>query len=185
MSKQAVFTMKLEPELRAEFMAEAEAAHRPASQVLRELMREFVQRQRESRSTTSSCAARSKPAGLRCALDWGGRTMKLRPNSPHGVPVWRARREVVWTPEAQQDRADVWDYIAADNPRAAARMDEIFSDAAARLIQHPMLGKPGKIPGTRELIPHESYRLVYQIDGETVWILTLVHTARLWPPVRD
>lgn len=92
---------------------------------------------------------------------------------------------VVWTPEAQQDRADVWDYIAADNPRAAARMDEIFSDAAARLIQHPMLGKPGKIPGTRELIPHESYRLVYQIDGETVWILTLVHTARLWPPVRD
>ncbi|NMG17643.1 antitoxin of toxin-antitoxin stability system [Aromatoleum bremense] len=49
MSKQAVFTMKLEAELRDEFMAEAEAAHRPASQVLRELMREFVQRQREAR----------------------------------------------------------------------------------------------------------------------------------------
>ena len=49
MPKEAVFTMKLEPELRAEFMAEAEAAHRPASQVLRELMREFVQRQRETR----------------------------------------------------------------------------------------------------------------------------------------
>ena len=49
MSKEAVFTMKLEPELRAEFMAEAEAAHRPASQVLRELMREFVQHQREAR----------------------------------------------------------------------------------------------------------------------------------------
>jgi len=49
MAKEAVFTMKLEPELRAEFMAEAEAAHRPASQVVRELMREFVQRQREAR----------------------------------------------------------------------------------------------------------------------------------------
>ena len=49
MPKQAVFTMKLAPELRAEFMAEAEAVHRPASQVLRELMREFVQRQREAR----------------------------------------------------------------------------------------------------------------------------------------
>ena len=49
MSKEAVFTMKLEPELRDAFMAEAEAAHRPASQVLRELMREFVQRQREAR----------------------------------------------------------------------------------------------------------------------------------------
>jgi toxin ParE1/3/4 len=92
---------------------------------------------------------------------------------------------VVWTLEAQQDRVDVWDYIAADNPRAAARMDALFSDAAARLAEHPMLGRPGKIPGTRELIPHESYRLVYEIDGETVWILTLVHTARQWPPVRD
>lgn len=49
MSKEAVFTMKLEPALRAEFMAEAQAAHRPASQVMRDLMREFVQRQRESR----------------------------------------------------------------------------------------------------------------------------------------
>lgn len=49
MSKQAVFTMKLEPDLRDAFMAEAEALHRPASQVLRELMREFIRRQREAR----------------------------------------------------------------------------------------------------------------------------------------
>ena len=49
MTKEAVFTMKLEPELRDEFMAEALASHRPASQILRELMREFVQRQREAR----------------------------------------------------------------------------------------------------------------------------------------
>ena len=49
MSKEAVFTLKLEPELRAAFMAEAEAAHRPASQVVRELMREFVERQQAAR----------------------------------------------------------------------------------------------------------------------------------------
>jgi len=49
MSKDAIFTMKLEPELRNQFVAEAEAAHRPASQVVRELMREFVQRQRQAR----------------------------------------------------------------------------------------------------------------------------------------
>lgn len=49
MSKEAVFTMKLEPDLRAEFMAEAQASHRPASQILRELMRDYVQRQRQAR----------------------------------------------------------------------------------------------------------------------------------------
>jgi hypothetical protein len=49
MTKEAVFTMKLEPELRDEFIAEAQAQDRPASQVVRELMREFVRRQREAR----------------------------------------------------------------------------------------------------------------------------------------
>ncbi|MDR2710811.1 MAG: type II toxin-antitoxin system RelE/ParE family toxin [Burkholderiales bacterium] len=58
--------------------------------------------------------------------------------------------KVIWTPEAQQDRVDVWDYIAADNPWAAVRADDLF----------------------------------YEIEGETVWILTLIHTARQWPPVR-
>jgi predicted transcriptional regulator len=49
MPKEAVFTMKLEPDLREAFMSEAQASHRPASQILRELMREFVQRQRQAR----------------------------------------------------------------------------------------------------------------------------------------
>ena len=90
--------------------------------------------------------------------------------------------KVIWSPEALRDRADIWDVIAHDNPRAAARIDELFSDAATRLGDHPKLGKPGKISGTRELIPHESYRLVYEIEGEALWILALIHTARLWPP---
>lgn len=49
MSKEAVFTMKLESALRNDFMQEAAATHRPASQILRELMRDFVQRQRSAR----------------------------------------------------------------------------------------------------------------------------------------
>lgn len=53
MTKQAVFTLKLESDLRDDFLAEAAAAHRPASQVVRELMREYVVRQRESRSYDS------------------------------------------------------------------------------------------------------------------------------------
>lgn len=93
--------------------------------------------------------------------------------------------KVIWTPEAQQDRLEIWDYIAADKPRAAASLDEYFSDAALRLSEHPELGRLGKIPGTRELILHQSYRLVYEIEQNTVWLLALVHTAKQWPPVRD
>ena len=88
---------------------------------------------------------------------------------------------VFWTLQAQQDRADIWDYIAADNPRAAAMMDTLFSEAATLLGEHPRIGRDGKIPGTRELIPHKNYRMIYQIEGDTVWVLTLLHCARQWP----
>jgi len=50
MPKEAVFTMKLENSLREEFIAAAKASHRPASQVMRELMQEYIQRQQESQA---------------------------------------------------------------------------------------------------------------------------------------
>jgi len=53
MSKEAVFTMKLEHELRDEFMAAAAATHRPASQLIRDFMRDFIQHQRQSRDHDS------------------------------------------------------------------------------------------------------------------------------------
>lgn len=92
---------------------------------------------------------------------------------------------VLWTLAAEQDRADIVDYIAQDNPLAAIRIDELFEAAVGRLAEHPLMGPPGKVPGTRELIPHENYRLVYEVQADTVWILSLVHVARLWPPTRS
>ena len=49
MPEDAVFTMTLDAELRAAFMAEAAAEDRPASQVVRELMRDYIERRRQSR----------------------------------------------------------------------------------------------------------------------------------------
>ena len=94
------------------------------------------------------------------------------------------KAKVLWTPEAQQDRIAIWEHLAAENPPAAVKMDERFSEAAALVSRHPQIGKPGKIPGTRELIPHESYRFVYEIHDGIAWVLALIHTARRWPPIR-
>ncbi len=89
-----------------------------------------------------------------------------------------------WTPEAEGDRSIIWDYLAARDPAAAVRIDEAFDKAAvARLTDFPSSGHAGKTAGTREVHPHRNYRLVYAIIGETVWILTIVHAARQWPPL--
>lgn len=91
--------------------------------------------------------------------------------------------KVIWTPEAIGDRSAIWDYLAECDPAAAVRLDSLFSEAAARLADFPMLGHEGEVPGTRELTPHRSYRLIYEIADETVWVLVLIHTARQWPPL--
>ncbi|KFC07080.1 death-on-curing (DOC) family protein [Trabulsiella guamensis ATCC 49490] len=92
---------------------------------------------------------------------------------------------VKWTPEAEQDRIDIWDYIVANNPVAAVDLDLHFSEAARSLTTQPEMGVAGQIMGTRELYPHHHYRMVYEIDEveDIVWILALVSTYREWPPV--
>ena len=69
MSKEAVFTMKLEAQLRDAFMAEAEASHLPASQIMRELMRDFVQRQKQARDYDAFL--NSKVTQARAQIDAG------------------------------------------------------------------------------------------------------------------
>lgn len=91
---------------------------------------------------------------------------------------------VHWVCEAEQDRSDILEHIAEQDLAAAIRMDELFSQAALNLTQFPFSGKTGSVSGTRELIPHESYRLLYEIVDESAWILALVHTAQRWPPAR-
>jgi|SoiMethySBSTD1v2_1073268.scaffolds.fasta_scaffold3116043_1 predicted transcriptional regulator len=50
MSKEAVFTIKLEPELRDAFMADAAELDRPASQIMRELMKDYLRKREEEKS---------------------------------------------------------------------------------------------------------------------------------------
>ena len=88
-----------------------------------------------------------------------------------------------WTPEAIADRDAIFDYIEADNPAAAAALDELFSEKAERLTEHPKLGRPGRVEGTRELVVHENYILVYDIVGDLTRILRVLHAARQWPSI--
>ena len=88
-----------------------------------------------------------------------------------------------WTPEAIADRDAIFDYIEADNPAAALALDELFSEKAERLTDHPKLGRVGRVEGTRELVVHENYILVYDIVGDLARILRVLHAARQWRSV--
>ena len=90
---------------------------------------------------------------------------------------------LLWTRPASADRRGIYEFIAADNLRAARKMDLIFTEKAEDLTRFPELGRPGRISGTRELLAHRHYFLIYRIRGDAVQILRLLHTSRQWPRV--
>ena len=89
---------------------------------------------------------------------------------------------LVWTILASLDRKQIREYIAEDNPAAALALDELISEKGSRLVDHPGLGRLGRVPGTRELVVHQNFILIYDTAGDRVRILRVLHAARQWPP---
>lgn len=73
------------------------------------------------------------------------------------------------------------DYIALDNPQAALDLDVLFEQTADQLIEHPKLYKPGRMKGTRDAVVHPNYIMIYTLDGNTINILRVLHSAQAWP----
>ena len=88
-----------------------------------------------------------------------------------------------WTLLATQDLEALDDYISREDPVAAARTALRVLDAIERLVQHPGQGRPGRVPGTRELvIPTLPYIVAYRVDmAETLVVLRVLHAAMKWP----
>ena len=86
-----------------------------------------------------------------------------------------------WTRLALNDRQAIRSYIAQDNPIATLALDELFTEKASRLADHPGLGRPGRVSGTRELVVHQHDLMIYDLVNDQVRILRVLHTARQWP----
>jgi addiction module RelE/StbE family toxin len=92
---------------------------------------------------------------------------------------------LIWTRLAHIDRRAIRTYIAQDNPTAALALDTVISRRARQLTAHPDIGRPGRVAGTRELVVHVNFIVIYDIVGDTVRILRILHAARQWPPAQE
>ena len=87
-----------------------------------------------------------------------------------------------WLRRALSNLDDEAEYIARDNPDAAARIVQRIATSVDRLGTHPASGRIGRVPGTRELvIAGTPYIVPYRVRGATVEILRVFHAARRWP----
>jgi toxin ParE1/3/4 len=87
-----------------------------------------------------------------------------------------------WTRPALADLEAIGDFIAHDNPVAAERTVVRLVASVDALRDHPNLGRPGRLTGTRELVVSGTPNVVpYRVLDEDVQILAVFHGARRWP----
>jgi toxin ParE1/3/4 len=89
---------------------------------------------------------------------------------------------VVWSPRAIRHLSALRAYIARDSPEAAADVALTLLAAVERLAELPNLGRPGRLPGTRELVvPATPYVIPYRVRRERLEIIAVFHTRQQWP----
>jgi toxin ParE1/3/4 len=89
---------------------------------------------------------------------------------------------VRWLRTALLNLGDEADYIASDSPDAARLVIQRVLDAVSMLPEQPDVGRPGRVPGTRELVVLKTrYIVPYRVRGRTIEILRVFHTSRRLP----
>ena len=89
---------------------------------------------------------------------------------------------VEWRPIAEADLLEIIGYIAFDSPAAAERIFAEITTRTLKLARHPRMGRKGRVAGTREFVVSGTpYIAVYQITGNAVVIIRVIHGARAWP----
>ena len=90
--------------------------------------------------------------------------------------------QVRWTSAAADDLENIANYLFEKTPENAARLIREIYDASSTLKNFPNRGREGKKKGTRELPMHSlPYVIVYQVSGDSVHIVRILHSAQDWP----
>jgi toxin ParE1/3/4 len=85
---------------------------------------------------------------------------------------------IEWRASAREDLADIVGFIAEHNPQAARRMAAIIEASVLPAAEHPYLYRAGREPGTREIVAHPNYVVVYRITTSTIEVVTVVHSRQ-------
>ena len=90
--------------------------------------------------------------------------------------------QIRWQDDAINDLIQIRRFIAMDNPSAAARVANRIRSTGPELANQPGMGRPGRVPGTRERVLVDfPYTIAYRVEENSVVILRVLHTSRKWP----
>lgn len=86
-----------------------------------------------------------------------------------------------WKKQAQADLFSIIDFISDDNPAAAQELKNEIEAKTEKLREFPELYNVGRKRGTRELVAHKNYIVVYKVLASCVQILRVKHVKQQRP----
>jgi len=92
--------------------------------------------------------------------------------------------KVIWSPTSLDDIDLIAEFIARDSARRAALFVERLLKSVERLESFPQSGRvvPEIGDELRREVIFGSFRVMYRIEGDVVWITGVVHSAKDWIP---
>lgn len=88
-----------------------------------------------------------------------------------------------WLERAEADLSEAIEYLLLRNPAAAIHVYDEIRTQVALLAEQPGRGRPGRVPGTRELVVNRTpYLVPYTVDlkANCLIVLRVLHGARRW-----
>jgi len=89
--------------------------------------------------------------------------------------------KVVWSRRAIRHLVELRQYIAKNSERSAALVAERILKAVELLQDHPGIGRPGRVVGTRELVvPGTPYLIPYRVRRDRLELIAVFHGRQNW-----
>ena len=90
--------------------------------------------------------------------------------------------KIEWTQKATKGLDEIVDPILEENPQAAVGVLDRIEQMVEHLLEHPGMGRPGRVKNTRELIiPELPWILPYLTAADTITIPGGIHAVMHWP----
>lgn len=89
---------------------------------------------------------------------------------------------VEWRPTANEDLAEILNFIQARNELAAQRLFDRIESALEHTSEHPYLYKQSdRVAGLREIVVHPNYIVLYRVTPNAILVVTIIHAKTNFP----
>ena len=88
---------------------------------------------------------------------------------------------ISWSVTALDDLDTLTDYIAEFDVRAAIAMHDLIEESVRPVSNYPNIFRQGRIPGTREIVAHPNYIIVYRVTDTAIEVINVLHSRQEYP----